>query len=159
MGSGITDADGHGVRVTVTAGPAAPAPHVALRFTRAPSTAQAVDASRPAVPAEAAPSAGTAGEELLWSCTPEAARELAASLVRAAEEAENAPGERPLTVPAAGLRRGDVRDGDRAMTVESVRTDGGTVQVTWRSGAGRSWTQAYDADTAITLKRRLRESG
>ncbi|MFJ9626024.1 hypothetical protein, partial [Streptomyces sp. NPDC101181] len=100
----------------------------------------------------------TAGEELFWSCTPEAARELAASLVQAAEEAENAPGERPLTVPAAGLRRGDVRDGDRAMTVESVRTDGGTVQVTWRSGAGRSWTQAYDADAAITLKRRLRES-
>lgn len=41
------------------------------------------------------------------------------------------------------------------MTVESTRTDGSTVHVTWKSGAYRSWTQAYAADTAITLKRRL----
>ncbi|NED24146.1 hypothetical protein, partial [Streptomyces anulatus] len=95
--------------------------------------------------------------ELVWSCTPEAARELAAVLLRAAEETENAPGERPVTVEAGELRRGDVRDGDRSMTVESARTDGSTVHVTWKSGAGRSWSQAYAADTAITLKRRLPE--
>ncbi|MCA1275375.1 hypothetical protein LCE32_36020, partial [Streptomyces sp. 7G] len=95
--------------------------------------------------------------ELVWSCTPGAARELAAELLRAAEEAENAPTGRPVTVEAGELRRGDVRDGDRAMTVESARTDGSTVHVTWKSGAGRSWTQAYAADTAITLKRRLPE--
>lgn len=41
------------------------------------------------------------------------------------------------------------------MTVESARTDGSTVHVTWKSGAGRSWTQAYAADAPITLKRRL----
>ncbi|MFD8946438.1 hypothetical protein ACFV00_31330, partial [Streptomyces californicus] len=91
----------------------------------------------------------------VWSCAPEAARELAGLLLRAAEEAENAPGDHPVTVAAADLRRGDVRDGDRAMTVESARTDGTAVHVTWRSGAGRSWTQAYAADAAITLKRRL----
>lgn len=64
---------------------------------------------------------------------------------------------RPVTVEAGELRRGDVRDGDRAMTVESARIDGSTVHVTWKSGAGRSWTQAYAADAAITLKRRLPE--
>lgn len=58
---------------------------------------------------------------------------------------------------AGELRRGDVRDGDRSMTVESARTDGSTVHVTWKSGAGRSWSQAYATDTAITLKRRLPE--
>ncbi|RPK80712.1 MULTISPECIES: hypothetical protein [Streptomyces] len=129
MGSGITDADGHPVPVTVTAGEVGPDPRVGIRLS---------------------PPAG----ELVWSCAPEAARELAAVLLRAAEETENAPGERPVTVMANQLRRGDVRDGDRAMTVESARTDGSTVHVTWRSGAGRSWTQAYAADTAITLKRR-----
>ncbi|MFE2505330.1 hypothetical protein [Streptomyces rubiginosohelvolus] len=145
-GTGITDADGRPVPIkvivdehmpaTATAGgpapDAAPAPRIGIRLT---------------------PPAG----ELVWSCTPEAARELAAELLRAAEEAENARTGRPVTVEAGELRRGDVRDGDRAMTVESVRTDGSTVHVTWKSGAGRSWTQAYAADTAITLKRRLPE--
>ncbi|MGW6583963.1 hypothetical protein ACWF76_32010 [Streptomyces globisporus] len=150
-GTGITDADGHPVPVAVTVdehrsatakagGPAptapddgpAPAPRIGIRLT---------------------PPAG----EFVWSCTPEAARELAAELLRAAEEAENAPAGRPVTVEAGELRRGDVRDGDRAMTVESARTDGSTVHVTWKSGAGRSWTQAYAADAAITLKRRLPE--
>ncbi|NEB54654.1 hypothetical protein G3I48_20610, partial [Streptomyces griseus] len=93
--------------------------------------------------------------ELVWSCAPGAARELAAALLRAAEEAENTPGERPVTVVAGELRRGDVRGGDRSMTVESARADGSTVHVTWKSGAGRSWTQAYAADTPIALKRRL----
>ncbi|MGW7097513.1 hypothetical protein [Streptomyces sp. NPDC054874] len=130
MGSGITDADGHPVPVTVAAGE--PGPRVSIRLS---------------------PPAG----ELVWSCTSGAARELAAVLLRAAEEAENAPGEHPVTVEAGELRRGDVRDGDRSMTVESARTDGSTVHVTWKSGAGRSWTQAYAADTAITLKRRLSE--
>lgn len=133
MGSGITDADGHGVPVTVSAGEAGPGPRVAIRLS---------------------PPSG----ELAWSCAPGAARELAAALIRAAEDAENAPGERPVTVAADELRRGDVRDGDRAMTVESVRSDGSTVHVTWKSGAGRSWSQAYDAGTAITLRRRLPES-
>ncbi|WP_228992063.1 hypothetical protein [Streptomyces sp. DH8] len=135
MDSGITDADGRPAPVTVTAGEpgtaadAEPALRVGIRFP---------------------PPAG----EAAWSCTPRAARELAAALLRAAEETENAPGEHPVTVEAAGLRRGDVRDGDRAMTVESVRVDGSTVHVAWRSGAGRSWTQAYAADAAVTLKRR-----
>lgn len=136
MNSGITDADGHPVPVTVAVGEPAPVtaggpgPRVSIRLS---------------------PPAG----ELVWSCTPGAARELAAVLLRTAEEAENAPGERPVTVAAGELRRGDVREGDRSMTVESARTDGSTVHVTWKSGAGRSWTQAYAADTAITLKRRL----
>lgn len=141
-GTGITDADGHPVPVTVTAGERMPVT----------ATAGAPDAA-PRVGIRLVPPAG----ELLWSCTPEAARELAAVLLRAAEEAENAPAERPVTVEAGELRRGDVRDGDRAMTVESARTDGSTVHVTWKSGAGRSWTQAYAADAAITLKRRLPE--
>ncbi|MFD5944352.1 MULTISPECIES: hypothetical protein [Streptomyces] len=137
MGSGITDADGHPVPVTVGAGgpgavaaPGGEPGRVSLRFS---------------------PPAG----ELVWSCAPGAARELAAALLRAAEEAENTPGERPVTVVAGELRRGDVRGGDRSMTVESARADGSTVHVTWKSGAGRSWTQAYAADTPIALKRRL----
>lgn len=135
-GTGITDADGHPVTITVT--PATPGedPVSALR-----------------IGIRRTPPAG----EHVWSCTPEAARELAAGLLRAAEETENAPAGRPVTVEAGQLRRGDVRDGDRAMTVESARTDGSTVHVTWKSGAGRSWTQAYAADAAITLKRRLPE--
>ncbi|MFI1227636.1 MULTISPECIES: hypothetical protein [unclassified Streptomyces] len=139
MGSGITDADGHPVPVTVTAGEPAPA-----------GDAPGEDGPPPRVGIRLAPPAG----ELRWSCTPRAARELAAVLLRAAEETENAPAERPVTVGAGELRRGDVREGDRAMTVESTRADGSTVHVTWKSGAGRSWTQTYAADTAITLKRR-----
>ncbi|MFJ6444331.1 hypothetical protein [Streptomyces sp. NPDC091649] len=140
MGSGITDADGHPVPVTVTAGEPAPA-----------AVAAGEAGPAPRVGLRLSPPAG----EIAWSCTPEAARELAAALLRAAEETESAPGERPVTVEAGELRRGDVRDGDRAMTVQSVRSDGSAVHVTWRSGAGRSWTQAYAADTAITLKRRI----
>ncbi|MDQ0983003.1 hypothetical protein [Streptomyces sp. V2I9] len=163
MGSGITDADGRPVAVAVTAGEAGPA--TAAPGESAASTA-GMDGPGPVTAEDAAPAAGPgpalrvgirftvpAGESV-WSCTPEAARELAAVLLRAAEETENAPAERPVTVEAAGLRRGDVRDGDRAMTVESARADGATVHVTWRSGAGRSWTQAYAADAAIELKRR-----
>ncbi|MEI7031775.1 hypothetical protein [Streptomyces pratensis] len=130
MGSGITDADGHEVPVTVVVGKDGPAPRVGIRLS---------------------PPAG----ELRWSCTPQAARDLAASLVRAAEDAESAPGEEPETVAAGELRRGDVRDGERVMTVQSVRTDGSTAHVTWKSGAGRSWTQAYAVDTPVTLRRRL----
>ncbi|GFN01770.1 hypothetical protein Smic_03260 [Streptomyces microflavus] len=48
-----------------------------------------------------------------------------------------------------------MRDGDKAMTVDGVRTDGSTAQVTWKSGASRTWTQSYDVNTAITLRRRL----
>ncbi|MGQ4719308.1 hypothetical protein ACUN22_37245 [Streptomyces anulatus] len=140
MGSGITDADGHPVPVTVTAGE--PAPVV---------TAERGEDRGLRVGIRLSPPAG----ELVWSCTPAAARELAAVLLRVAEETENAPGERPVTVEAGELRRGDIRDSDRSMTVESARTDGSTVHVTWKSGAGRSWTQAYATDTAITLKRRL----
>ncbi|WP_335935553.1 hypothetical protein [Streptomyces sp. PTD5-9] len=87
-------------------------------------------------------------------CAPARARELAAELVRAAEAAEAAPASRPVEVRACELRPGDVREGDRLMTVESVRTAGDTVHVTWRSGAGRSWTQGYDAEAAIVLRRR-----
>ncbi|MFF9352530.1 hypothetical protein [Streptomyces sp. NPDC014734] len=92
--------------------------------------------------------------ELSLICTPGRARELAAALARAADEAENAHASGPVTVEARELRRGDVRDGDRVMTVEGVRVDGATAHVTWRSGAGRGWSQAYDADAAIALRRR-----
>ncbi|MEU0137282.1 hypothetical protein ABZ172_25115 [Streptomyces sp. NPDC006296] len=91
-----------------------------------------------------------------WSCTPAAARELAAALVTAADEAEHARDAEPVSVRAADLLRGDVRDADRLMTVEAVRADGANVQVTWTSGAGRSWSQTYDADAAVRLRRRLR---
>ncbi|MGW6723739.1 hypothetical protein [Streptomyces sp. NPDC054995] len=160
---GITDAGGHPVPITVTAGehvmvPAgehAPVTVIEGGPARATGDDPAPDRPAPAprIGIRLSPPAG----ELVWSCTPEAARELAAVLLRAAEETENAPAERPVTVEAGELRRGDVRDGDRAMTVESARTDGSTVHVTWKSGAGRSWTQAYAADAAITLKRRLPE--
>lgn len=93
--------------------------------------------------------------ELRWSCTPAAARELAAALVGAAEEAENAVAEETVTVRADELRRGDVRQGERSMTVDGVRTDGSTVHITWKSVEGRTWTQSYDVNTAITLRRRL----
>lgn len=130
MGSGITDADGHDVPVAVTPGGAGPDPRVSVTLS---------------------PPAG----ELRWSCTPAAARELAAALVRAAEETENAPGEEPVTVAAGELRRGDVRDGARAMTVDGVRTDGSTAHITWKAPTGRTWTQSYDVNAAITLRRRL----
>ncbi|MFB4426389.1 hypothetical protein C5F59_035580 [Streptomyces sp. QL37] len=91
-----------------------------------------------------------------WSCTPAAARELAAALVSAAGEAENARSAEPVTVKARELLRGDVREGSRLMTVESVRTDGANVQVTWTSGGGRSWSQLYEADADISLRRRSR---
>ncbi|WP_405696895.1 hypothetical protein [Streptomyces sp. NBC_01185] len=91
-----------------------------------------------------------------WSCSPAAARELAAALVAAAAEAENARWAEPVTVKARELFRGDVRDGDRPMTVEAVRVDGASVQVTWTSGGGRSWSQMYEADADIRLRRRLR---
>ncbi|MFC8225958.1 hypothetical protein [Streptomyces sp. NPDC057287] len=91
-----------------------------------------------------------------WSCSPAAARELAAALVAAAAEAESARSGEPVTVKARELLRGDVRDGDRLMTVQAVRTDGANVQVTWTSGGGRSWSQMYGADADIRLRRRLR---
>ncbi|HEY9437604.1 MAG TPA: hypothetical protein VIS29_02940, partial [Streptomyces sp.] len=92
--------------------------------------------------------------ETSWTCTPAAARELAAALTLAADEAESADAAEPVTVPARELRRGDVREAHRLMTVESARTEGSTTQVAWKSGSGRGWTQSYDADAAITLRRR-----
>ncbi|MEV0495008.1 hypothetical protein [Streptomyces atratus] len=92
--------------------------------------------------------------ELSLICSPARARELAAALARAADEVESAQSAEPVTVTAGELRRGDVRDGDRAMTVEAVRVDGATAHITWKSDAGRSWTQGYDTDTEITLRRR-----
>ncbi|MFI6059967.1 hypothetical protein [Streptomyces sp. NPDC051286] len=97
--------------------------------------------------------AGPSGEFSLIF-TPARARELAAALVRAADEVESAQSAEPVTVKAGELRRGDVRDGDRAMTVEAVRVDGAAAHITWKSGAGRSWTQGYDADAEIALRRR-----
>ncbi len=99
---------------------------------------------------------GTPTGELSMVCTPERARELAAALGLAADEADSVRTADPVTVRADELRRGDVRDGDRAMTVDGVRADGPTVHVTWKSGAGRSWNQLYDADARITLRRRGR---
>ncbi|MEU3268762.1 hypothetical protein [Streptomyces bacillaris] len=111
--------------------------------------------ARVSVTLSPAPAPSPSTGELRWSCTPAAARELAAALVRAAEEAENASAEGPVTVRAAELRRGDVRDGERPMTVDGARTDGSTAHITWKSVEGRTWTQSYDVNTAITLRRRL----
>ncbi|WP_405896567.1 hypothetical protein OG242_02460 [Streptomyces sp. NBC_00727] len=108
--------------------------------------------------AEVAIRAATPSGELTFLCTPARARELAAALGLAADEAESGPADH-VTVRADELRRGDVRDGDRPMTVNAVRTDAGTAHVTWSSGAGRSWNQMYDADASIPLRRRGREVG
>jgi hypothetical protein len=107
-------------------------------------------------PAEGPLQVGIRIEGASWSYSPAAARELAAALVAAAAEAEDARSAEPVTVKARELLRGDVRDGDRLMTVESVRTDGANVQVIWTSGGGRSWSQMYEADADIRLRRRLR---
>ncbi|WP_328723223.1 hypothetical protein OHT52_29475 [Streptomyces sp. NBC_00247] len=96
------------------------------------------------------------GRRLDLGCTPAAARELAAALLAAAELAERASPAGPVTVRADELLRGDVRDGPRMMTVGSVRVEGVSVHVVWTSGVGRSWTQVYDAETPIALRRRLR---
>ncbi|WP_405684347.1 hypothetical protein OG204_05635 [Streptomyces sp. NBC_01387] len=86
-------------------------------------------------------------------CSPGRARELAAALVRAADEAERVRPAEHVTVEARELQRGDVRDSDRSMTVDRVRVLGDSVQVTWKSDTGRSWTQDYAADTVIGLRR------
>ncbi|MEW1686842.1 hypothetical protein ACIQOF_22490 [Streptomyces sp. NPDC091265] len=99
---------------------------------------------------------GTTSGELSLICTPDRARELAAALGLAADEVESVRSADPVTVRADELRRGDVRDGERAMTVDGIRIDGATAHVTWKSGAGRSWNQQYDADARITLRRRGR---
>ncbi|NEC64320.1 hypothetical protein [Streptomyces sp. SID9727] len=108
--------------------------------------------------AEVGITVATPSGERTFLCTPARARELAAALGLAADEAESGPAE-PVTVRADELHRGDVRDGDRAMTVEAVRVEAGTAHVTWASGAGRSWNQMYDADAAIPLRRRGRLPG
>lgn len=127
----IEDAEGHGAALEVIPGPAEGAPRVGILIE--------------------SPSAGAS-----FSCSPAAARTLAAALVRAAEDVEDARSADPVTVKARELLRGDVRDGDRVMTVEGVRRDGANVQVTWTSGGGRSWSQTYAAETDIRLRRRLR---
>ncbi|WP_256096801.1 hypothetical protein [Streptomyces agglomeratus] len=86
--------------------------------------------------------------------TPAQARELAAALVRAADAVEVQVKDTYPTVRAAELRRGDVRTGERTITVERVRADGATVHVTWTSDAGRQWNQTYAADAEIALRRR-----
>ncbi|WP_053562243.1 hypothetical protein [Streptomyces sp. CFMR 7] len=146
-GSGFTftDADGHDVPVAVG---------IAVAPGEAGADARVSVTLSPTTPApSSAPSPPTG--EVRWSCTPAAAREVAAALVRAAEEAENASAEGPVTVRADELRRGDVRDGERPMTVDGARTDGSTAHITWKSVEGRTWTQSYDVNTAITLRRRL----
>ncbi|MGR8011948.1 hypothetical protein [Streptomyces hypolithicus] len=86
--------------------------------------------------------------------TPAQARELAAALVRAAGEAEAQALDTYPTVSAGELRRGDVRSGERPITVDRVRVDGDTAHVTWTSDVGRHWTQSYPADSRISLRRR-----
>jgi hypothetical protein len=99
-------------------------------------------------------SVGAGRESSAMEFSPAQARQLAAALVRAADEAESARKPEPVTVKARALRRGDVRDGDRALTVERVRADGSTVHITWTSGGGRNWTQSYPMDTDIRLRGR-----
>lgn len=127
----IRDTEGHGATLEVAPGPAEGPLQVGILIEGTPAGAS-------------------------WSCTPAAARELAAALLAAAAEAENARAAEPVTVKARELLRGDVRDADRLMTVEAVRAEGGQVQVTWTSGSGRSWSQMYDAEADIRLRRRLR---
>ncbi|AXI70231.1 hypothetical protein ACFWGE_31635 [Streptomyces bacillaris] len=148
-GSGFTftDADGHDVPVAVgiAVAPGEAGADARVSVTLSPTTPTPSSAPSPS------PSTG----EPRWSCTPAAAREVAAALVRAAEGAENASAEGPVTVRADELRRGDVRDGERPMTVDGARSDGSTAHITWKSVEGRTWTQSYDVNTAITLRRRL----
>ncbi|MGX1882961.1 hypothetical protein [Streptomyces sp. NPDC055287] len=94
------------------------------------------------------------GEYVPLVATPAQARELAAALLRAADEAQAQLTDTYPTVKAGDLRRGDVRTGDRTITVERVRSDGDTVHVTWASDIGRQWTQSYPADVEIALRRR-----
>lgn len=94
------------------------------------------------------------GEYVPLVATPAQARELAAALVRAADAAEAHVRDTYPTVTAGELRRGDVRTGERTITVERVRVDGATVHVTWASDAGRQWNQTYAADAEIALRRR-----
>ncbi|MCX5401611.1 hypothetical protein [Streptomyces sp. NBC_00102] len=131
MGSGFEDADGRTAAWEVEPGTPGDPLRVGLRIV-------------------------TPGGRLDLGGAPVAARELAAALLAAADLAERASPAGPVTVRADELVRGDVRDGPRVMTVESARAEGATVQVSWTSGAGRSWTQVYDAATPITLRRRLR---
>lgn len=130
----IRDTGGHGVRLEVAPGPVEGPLQVEILIEGSSAAAS-------------------------WSCSPAAARELAAALAAAAGEAEDARTADPVTVKARELLRGDVRDGNRSMTVEAVRADGADVQVTWTSGGGRSWSQTYEADTDIRLRRRLRPGG
>ncbi|MEQ4608072.1 hypothetical protein ACFYX6_32465 [Streptomyces bacillaris] len=150
-GSGFTftDADGHDVPVAVgiAVAPGEAGADARVSVTLSPTTPTPSSAPSPSP----SPSTG----EPRWSCTPAAAREVAAALVRAAEGAENASAEGPVTVRADELRRGDVRDGERPMTVDGARSDGSTAHITWKSVEGRTWTQSYDVNTAITLRRRL----
>ncbi|MET9810235.1 hypothetical protein [Streptomyces halstedii] len=142
MGIRIEDAEGHGATLEVAPGP-----------TETPHGGPSGDGPVVGIRIEA-PSGRTG-----WSCSPAAARELAAALLAAAREAEEERSE-PVTVTARELLRGDVRDGERVMTVEAVRTDGADVQVTWTSEGGRrTWSQVYAAETAIRLRRRLRPGG
>ncbi|WP_369381206.1 hypothetical protein [Streptomyces sp. cg36] len=87
---------------------------------------------------------------------PAQARELAAALVRAADEAESPMLSEPVSVQARELRRGDVRDADQSMTVDGVKVDEAisTAHITWKSDAGRIWTQSYAVDAVIRLRRR-----
>lgn len=130
----IEDTEGRGAALEVVPGPAEGAPEVGILIE--------------------GPSSGAS-----WSCSPAAARKLAAALVRAAEDVENARSADPVTVKARELCRGDVRDGDRVMTVEGVRVDGANVQVTWTSSSGRSWSQMYAAEADIRLRRRRLRPG
>ncbi|MGW7054362.1 hypothetical protein [Streptomyces sp. NPDC054887] len=95
-----------------------------------------------------------AGQYVPLVAAPAQARELAAALLRAADDAEARLKDTFPTVKAGELRRGDVRTGERVITVERVRADGDTVHVTWASDGGRQWTQSYAADTDIALRRR-----
>lgn len=92
--------------------------------------------------------------DTVLNCTPAQARELAAALVHAADGSEHPEPAEPVTVEARELRRGDVRAGDRSMTVDRVVAAGKTTRVIWKSASGRSWTQEYAADTDIGLRRR-----
>ncbi|MEU3285640.1 hypothetical protein [Streptomyces longwoodensis] len=85
--------------------------------------------------------------------TPAQARELAAALLRAADEAESE--DTYPTVRADELRVDDVlNDAKHVVRVAALRRSGNVVYVQWASEVGGHWEQGYGNDAKIGLRRR-----